>query len=222
MGKSVQFEEFNSVFKNFRNGVIQRGYYIKDFTITDMHEIIKQSIALSYRDVQRALHGIGDFQEEKANAIIWLEQELKSYFNEPPLNATQFNKWHKFLCDKIISFFCNYKRRSESGFTYGCAQKLINLAFKYIYCFDLIQSQYDKYAEYFRFCHITLDNGILRWIGIPEGVTHIHDYDLYICMQKKAFSKQLIGISDEIKLFPLEKEFMIYNYLQEKKEVALK
>ena len=221
MEKSGQVEEFNSIFKNFRNGVIQRGYYIKDFTITDMKEIIKQSVALSYRDIQRALHGIGVFQTEKTNAIIWLEQELKSYFNAPPLNEMKFNEWHKFSCDKIISFFCDYKRRNELGFTYGCAQKLINLAFKYVYCFDLIQSQYNKYAEYFRFCHITLDNAILRWIGVPEGVTHINDYDLYICMQKKAYRKQLTGASEKIELFPLEKEFMIYEYLQGKNAVHI-
>lgn len=215
MGNSNQLEQFNNVLKNFKNGVIRTGYCISDFSITNMQEIIKQSIELSYRDIQRALHGIGDFQTEKANAIIWLNQELNNYFSAPPV--TKFNEWHKVACEKIISFFCNYRRHGEPVFTYGCAQKIINLAFKYIYCFDVVQSQYDKYVAYFRSCHITLDNGILQWIGAPKGVTHINDYDLYMCMQKKAFSKQLVGFSDEIKLFPLEKEFIIYEYLQNAK-----
>ena len=218
MNKSDQIKEFKGVFCEFKSGVTKGRPYLKEFSITDINVIIKYSVALSYRDIQRALHNIANFEKEKQSAIERLEKTLQNYFTAPPVGELVFNKWHKSTCDEIMASFSEYKRGNKSGFTYGCAQKLINLAFKYIYCFDLIQKQYDKYSDYFRFCHIALDNGILKWLEMPQGVTYINDYDLYMCMQKKARSKKLSVLPDDSELFPLEKEFMIYAYMNKENQ----
>ena len=207
--QTYQYEQFKVIFDEFKTGVIKHRYCINDFSITDFGLIVKESVALSYRDIQRALRSIGGFQAQKSAALEWLEQMLKSYFNASPVEEKEFNEWHKIVCDGLKSMLSCYKRGNDAGFTYGSAQKLINLAFKYMYCFDVMQN--DRYIEYFRYCHIALDNAILKWLGMPEGVTRIDDYELYMCIQKRANGKDLPAPWQHDKLTPLERKFVIYS-----------
>ena len=91
----------------------------------------------------------------------WLSDRIYSYFNfEPNTDNTQgnFDEFHKSLCDGYQAKLnaC----RHETGYpniTYGNAQKIINMVFKYLACY----SDYDKYADLFSYCHIPLDRRIL-------------------------------------------------------------
>jgi hypothetical protein len=50
-------------------------------------------------------------------------------------------------------------RKYPNQATFGKAQKIVNMTFKYMYCFD----NADQYANKFEPCHIPLDSYILDW-----------------------------------------------------------
>ena len=71
-----------------------------------------------------------------------------------PLHISDFDAWHKTLALELIDRW----NREVAGFgTVGKAQKVINMAFKYLAC---ISHDYDTHLPY---CHMTLDSYTLDW-----------------------------------------------------------
>lgn len=90
---------------------------------------------------------------------------IHQYFNGVPnVSNTQsgFDDFHKSLCHDFLNGINTI--RADVGYTplsYGQAQKLINLSFKYISCF----SDYLSFADLFEKCHIIIDNKVLTNLG---------------------------------------------------------
>lgn len=63
----------------------------------------------------------------------------------------EFDKYHDNMCRKLINNF-------DSIIAYGQAQKIINMAFKYLYCIETID------RGCFKNCHMPLDSFTLEWI----------------------------------------------------------
>ncbi len=183
----------------------------------------------AYNDMQpRLLPGIGgkgkdeDWKKQmkKNKTKLWKELSIifADYFNssEPPHNKEGFDEIHDKMCEEVKNGFISL---GYPNYEYGQAQKLINMAFKYFYCFDEAKSKED----YLKFCHMPIDRYILAW------------YYRVILSKKKSFDRlppwskmdeQTINeIQDNIfkymsknpifkegnKLTPLEAEFYIWN-----------
>ena len=87
-----------------------------------------------------------------------LASDYIAYFNSPaPINPAAFDNWHRNECDKIIDFLkrCNAQQIA----TYGIAQKIVNMTFKHLSCFNDAQTK----ADHFKYCHMALDSFTLKW-----------------------------------------------------------
>ena len=107
-----------------------------------------------------------NFTKNSAGAISiydWLASELHSYLNNGVIeNMRSFDDWHHKICNDFVtrSNALGFKNIVRGGrvfpVAYGMAQKFLNIALKYIYCFDDSNSV-DKFNK-FTFCHIALDS----------------------------------------------------------------
>lgn len=70
-----------------------------------------------------------------------------------------FDAFHDELCDLFLKGINKIRKNARSfELSYGQAQKLINLTFKYLTTY----SDYETYADLFRFSHMTIDGTVLR------------------------------------------------------------
>ncbi len=74
-----------------------------------------------------------DANETKRDVIGLLLEEIKSY-TKPKGNT--FSKWHLETCQAVIK---KYEEKTIKEFTYGNAQKLVNMTLKYLYLLSEIQ-----------------------------------------------------------------------------------
>ena len=146
--------DFENYFKKFKNE-IKNEYFRNASTLdVDNKEIFKLAFNLGYRDAQRTFI--------KINEKVWSKDGAKDkFYNKFSVelqklfkNKTFFS--HEPLFDDFIKFFQNY------GYTvtYGQAQKVINMTFKYLYCLD-DKKQYKE--DIFDKCHMPLDSFTLAW-----------------------------------------------------------
>ncbi len=80
-----------------------------------------------------------------------LARLMKSYIDAP--FGEKFD--HNNYCNTLIG---------EGLMTYGQAQKIVNMAFKYLYCLVDIYEHGNTIEEKFDDCHIPLDGIMLTWI----------------------------------------------------------
>ena len=118
-------------------------------------EVYMDAIYLGYLDACRTFGnqrkiGRRDDEVEK------LAEQLRNYINEE--NA-KFE--HAKYCDTL---------KEGYGMSFGQAQKIVNMAFKYLYC---LTKEGDKVRERFDVCHMPLDGVMLEWIykniQLPNG-----------------------------------------------------
>ena len=123
-----------------------------------------------------------------------LAQCIYGYFNKPgnvANNQSNFDEFHHEICQGFLNGLNNI--RTMVGLLpakYGNAQKMINILFKYLACFD----DYPKYADLFSYCHMPIDGYIVRalknnGIKIPPTPWNWLDYDEYINLQNEIRSK---------------------------------
>ena len=91
-----------------------------------------------------------------------LALKLHEYFNREPNTTnsqTGFDVFHNELCEWFLDRL-NIVRNMVGlpNAYYGNAQKMINIVFKYLACFD----DYNNYADLFSYCHIPIDNYMLN------------------------------------------------------------
>lgn len=140
---------------------------------TDKSDVLlavkKAYVDMSPRTIDRLgnAHKIKNFDDDFNNIFSKLADSFVNYFEDPPIkNENEFDKWHNDVCDsfenKFNKLLDNYKIKDKNGnitkISYGKAQKIVNMTFKYIYCFDD-----RKDFDYFKYCHMTLDSYTLNW-----------------------------------------------------------
>ena len=148
--------------------------------------------------------------------LIDLANQFVDYFKALAL-ATQakFDKWHEETCEWFIREF-NTRVMSPSGYKdieYGKAQKIVNIAFKYLYLFcDIVPGN----PGHFTFCHFAIDSITLAWykkhIDSNCSVGNWSDmtYGEYIEIQEKIRKHISKHIPDKT---PFEAEFEIWSDL---------
>lgn len=149
-------------------GKIQRGpFYIEsekdkselksgDFLEASKNKKYKNNIyALAvhqaYLDMNRTNRTVPDgWPEEKRMNLI---EKLGVYFSKKPApkESGDFDAKHREMMSVL----------DREGFSVGQAQKIINMAFKYLYCCEDLR---DAKGGFFDFCHMPLDSFTLNWV----------------------------------------------------------
>ena len=103
----------------------------------------------------------------------FLINQIKKILNE---NDIQFNDWHEETCDELVNIYENNELKDI--FTYGNAQKWVNMTLKYIYLLGGISENYaEKFAQsvskirgYSADFHIPIDSYIIDVLWKKENV----------------------------------------------------
>lgn len=162
----------------------------------------------AYLDFNRTLrfHGMPDEQrlEMRNRASKCIKEAILNLLNRDKLCQTDFDSWHHRTCDVLIDCY----RSNGIRFTYGHAQKWINMTFKYLYMLEAVTLDF-----VFPFLHVPIDNIVLErankqlCIPRPSQVwSSWGDYAFYL--QYQGYLRQRIGKED-----PLRWEF--HNWLDE-------
>ncbi len=149
-----------------------KSYNGKEFNMFSTNkEDILLAVKKAYIDMTpRTIKGLADihnktFNEAFDNILSELADRFINYFKSAIKSETEFDNWHKDVCEKFQEDFNNLLEnynKETSQISYGKAQKIVNMTFKYIYCFDNnINSDY--FSDYFKYCHMTLDSYTLNW-----------------------------------------------------------
>ena len=108
---------------------------------------------------------------------------------------------------------------------YGKAQKIVNMMFKHLYCLNGA----DAYKDYFKYCHMVLDNFTLEWFKREVGEKRIvswsnliykepfadhNDYMFYQEKIRKYFMPTTSSKHTYIGLTPFQAEFYIWPEIQ--------
>ena len=123
------------------------------------NNIIYMALEWGLADAGQALRGKGgtlNNEDEEGKAFKRMTEEIKKYFSgTAPEDMKKFDDLHEKLCE----IWADELKNNEHLSTYGIAQKVVNMAFKYLYCCEGA----DDYKEHFTFCHVPLDSFTLEW-----------------------------------------------------------
>jgi len=160
---------------------------IKDFSLKSEDDLMKALDSIVWRWLYRDFsprtltpkeNGLSTEEfTEKSKAF--LAKNFYTYFHNDalcvykydnltlPIECNNFEKWHETMCNSMLELIQErYQDKKEhgTGYTnveYGKAQKIVNMFFKYIYCFD----DAEQYLGKFEPCHITIDSIIIDWFA---------------------------------------------------------
>lgn len=144
------------------------------------------------------------WKEGKTEIFDWLANQFLDYFENGWGN---FDKRHEELCDEFLKKFGKLLKEHgcvpETHLKYGKAQKIVNMTFKYLFCFD------DAKSDDFNLCHMPVDSYILKWYKDISGNRLKNcwsnlEKDEYQQIQNKI--KELLGDG----FTPLKAEFYIW------------
>ena len=150
-------ENAKSAFKHTEKG--KRGpFYKKEFPWKfnpENKDLFELAVWQGYLDASRTFSGIINTKENR-DAFNNLAENMQQYF-------TQDKEFlHAYWCNTFIE---DIKKYNECKIRYGQAQKVLNMAFKYLYCCE----DADKYSEKFDCCHMPLDQFTLAWLFLQSG-----------------------------------------------------
>lgn len=175
----------------------------------DVGDIYDYAVYQAWQDVCRTVPGAGREKKEKCDlARKVAAAALRRYFaGKPKEKADAFDGWFASACSDVCA---------PAELTTGQGQKILNMAFKYLYCCEDIRSGHEKH---FTCCHMPLDSYILRWYRencaakdySGEVWSKINDIALYLGIQNEIREK--LGGKDI-----LLQEFSIYQAEYEKIE----
>lgn len=100
-------------------------------------------------------------QIQKKKIAEALRDKIRDYIlDKSDITQDSFDEWHKKVCNYFISEVNNKLLKDKyKPITYGKAQKVVNMTFKYLSTCD----NADEYEERFQYCHMPLDSYILEW-----------------------------------------------------------
>ena len=154
------------------------------------------ALALAHNDMARRANG--HTNKVKVKSVQLLHNRFTS--NNPFALKSQadFDKWHNDTCTHMSAQTFPKKFK----FTYGRAQKVLNMTFKYLYCTASYQAEVGKIDQ---FLHMTLDSYTLRWykdqIVAPIKGLRAGDISNWSKMNESAPKHQYIDIQNRIRDF---------------------
>jgi hypothetical protein len=151
-------------------------------------DLLKMAVDRAYLDLNRTLHGFAThknadlLRSEAHKIVISLVQGLHG----KKMTQNAFDKWHFKSCEELRR---NFWIGGFEKFTYGQAQKWINMTLKYV--FTIGEKRLPGFESCYPFAHIPIDNvfmdvlQIYKKINLPCPWSRIDDYEVYLNMQKE-------------------------------------
>lgn len=224
-----KYNEFEKAREKFKQGVQVRNRTRYE-ELQNADTAIAAAVNLAYNDAKRTLAGIGKYSDKKDNALKCIIEKLEDYFHEEnaPLTEEEFDKIHDELCQ----LWCKEFKSLENGKlgTYGKAQKIVNMSFKYLYC----REDDESHQDHLKYCHMPLDSFTLEWFkreqfgqNRPNKIitswsnleNSENDADTFIDDGKEYYSynfykKKIREIANGMDISPLEMEFIVWPQIQ--------
>jgi len=171
------------------------GITLKD--ATDSDKLIDVAIKKAYSDATmqgayNSLFGKGNSEAKTASedaqsdCIKYIKDVLKELSNIH--NPEDFNKWHHTICQKIIDIYADkLNSEKEKFFSYGNAQKWVNMTLKYLYLMCGVFSEYEWEANKFMtnigdaivriapLLHVPVDSYILEGVWETDVVLPLRE-----------------------------------------------
>ena len=130
-----------------------------------------------------------------------LAAEIKNFFQETN-EESDFDACHEEWCN---SFIVNLKKFNNYDARYGHAQKVVNMAFKYLLCCDGAYNK-QEVKEKFANCHMPLDKYTLLWFFSVEG----DYYENWSHLNDEKYKEIQKAIRGKLETDILEKELYIW------------
>lgn len=106
----------------------------------------------AWLDLCRTVSDANSKESKLEDMRIKLSNALRNYFKNPAYTeANVFDEWYYPLMRNVCG---------EHLLTIGQAQKLINMAFKYLFCCKGLRM---NYKTHFTYCHMPIDDYTLNW-----------------------------------------------------------
>lgn len=155
------------------------------------------ALALAHNDMARRADG--HTNEVKVASVQWLYCRFTTNSPFAIKSQADFDTWHDQTCKQYCSHMNHLNRKKyfpkKFDTTYGRAQKVLNMTFKYLYCTASYQAEVEKIVEYL---HMTLDSYTLRWykdqIVAPTKGLRAGDISNWSKMNEKSPKHQYISL----------------------------
>ena len=188
--------------------------FLKFSYFGDLNISIEVASNRAYRDMCRTLKFNILPKDTKATTISGLKEAVNVIFKEeiPIINESnitsseEFNSWHCKVCGNIKNLY----KENDIKFTYGQAQKWLNMTIKYLYLFG--GYTFDSVFEYL---HIPIDNYIFNAVKDELKINRPKNIS-WSKLDKKEYLKYQEDIREELRKknsSPLRWEFE--NWLNE-------
>lgn len=195
-------------------------------------EVYTAAVKLGYLDMCRTCHGIGAkvSDAQRNESFEKLGGKIEGLLSDSSIDSQEaFDAKHKELCDEYMRVLKKY----EYEIKYGQAQKVVNMALKYLFCCEDASSN-----PVFQYCHMPLDGLIMNWckdwckkeyeisVNSDKDAWSKLSEDKYTKITKAIFDKlkngdvkYSIGDNDErnLSVIPLEAELVIWREEARKK-----
>ncbi|WP_256254428.1 hypothetical protein [Streptococcus sanguinis] len=100
--------------------------------------------------------------EMRTRASKFIKEAILKLLDRDKLCQTDFDSWHHRTCDVLIDCYLS----NEILFTYGRAQKWINMTFKYLYMLGAVSLNF-----VLPFLHVPIDNIVLERAEKQLGIS---------------------------------------------------
>ncbi len=158
---------------------------------SDWKTVVRASIIKAYDDATnqgaynamftKDLNNLDTLKEKsdtsKKTSAKLIEEKVDKLLNEDkqPCNIKSYSDWHNNLCNSLCDNYKDIKINRIPAFSYGNAQKWVNMTVKYIYMLDCFfdnldnnyHNQIEKYKNYF---DIPIDRYIIQSIWKEKSI----------------------------------------------------
>lgn len=154
-------------------------YFGIDFN-DDFDTILKSAIKVAYNDA--AMQGAYNaLEKENVESIKYnnVAQKLESAIKDDLLkdNSKGYEKWHKYICEELVKCYEKVTSNNKNpAFSYGNAQKWVNMTMKYLYILSEIfhkfnfnkdcnfEDYYDRIGKLYEELQVPVDSFIIESI----------------------------------------------------------
>ena len=156
----------------------KRNFWETETKGKEIDDVIMFAINKAYLDMQpRTIKGLGKVTDFKDCICEMLKNEFAEYFYQTKKDEEEFKLEHHRMCKNFLKY-ANEKLRQHGveELSYGKAQKVVNMIFKYLYC---TKEYGEEKKEYFSYCHMPLDSFSLEWIyrALIKNNENIQEYE---------------------------------------------
>ena len=171
-----QFKKRVKMFQETRS--LQNGGDIYEAVKNAYKDFTPRTVHLLDKNIDSAKVKESDIKRKKV-----LRSLSKAFYDLFYNTSADFNfqKWHEETCKFFLENFNDAINGVYQIIEYGKAQKIVNMTFKYLYCFD----DAEKNSNIFEQCHMPIDSFTLNWIkngpnekskdGLPKAWSDMTD-----------------------------------------------